>query len=278
MAGIDKTYVNKEQYLQIREWYINIFNKMKSDLGFNQWIYGFNCYDNLEITPELLKSNFEDIEYYENEGCLWNTGQLFDLWLLKNCPFDFIQSRLAEQYGDMLFPADLVELLNFDDKPYLEIIENEEEDVKLYLYEIIDDEYYTLDNILIYGNDKMLKTLHKVDKAFSCFLRNDELKGYKISFTFYDLEIEFRDNNFYHDNKLIYLPKFKFEKINIKQSFNISDSKDYQPFEIFISSDESCFDLSQIENYSKDKIGKYLMIYLPEHLSEYIKINSDGNV
>lgn len=87
MAGIDKTWVTRDQYNLVRRWAYE--------------------YGEFEI-PEV---HFKDkVSYYINEydevpdtAMLWNTPEYFDVFLKKNCPFDFIQKRLKEQYGNSYY-------------------------------------------------------------------------------------------------------------------------------------------------------------------------------
>ena len=84
MAGIDRTWVTGEQYKLVRRW----------------------AYEYGEFTIPYI--NFKDkVSNYINEydeipekAMLWNTPGYFDVFLRHNCPFDFIQKRLKEQYGD----------------------------------------------------------------------------------------------------------------------------------------------------------------------------------
>lgn len=41
----------------------------------------------------------EYVDSWKPEIPLWNLGHAEDVWLIKNCPFDFVQDRLREQYG-----------------------------------------------------------------------------------------------------------------------------------------------------------------------------------
>jgi hypothetical protein len=75
MAAIDKIYGNLQQYDQLHDW----LKENKPDaLGYlymrDGWMPG----------EERPISNF--------------TKQI-DRWLIKNCPLDFVQMRLKEQYG-----------------------------------------------------------------------------------------------------------------------------------------------------------------------------------
>lgn len=93
MAGIDKTYVNTwDDYKKIREWAIN--TDMIYPNGINggkmiKWFY----------YPNLSEDDFKD----NKEIALWNTSESVDMFLYKNCPFDLVQNRLKEQYGDVSY-------------------------------------------------------------------------------------------------------------------------------------------------------------------------------
>lgn len=124
MAGIDKTYLNKwEDFDKVRNWALKtsftLKNGQKIDL--KDYLY----YPNLTKeewderhdksikyakehynTPECIKEckelygenwEFDPEDYFE--VVLWNTPVYVDIFLIRNCPFDFIQNRLKEQYS-----------------------------------------------------------------------------------------------------------------------------------------------------------------------------------
>lgn len=84
MAGIDKTWVTEEQYKLVR-----------------RWAYEYGEFTIPYINYREKVSNYIN-EYDEipEKAMLWNTPGYFDVFLRHNCPFDFIQKRLKEQYGD----------------------------------------------------------------------------------------------------------------------------------------------------------------------------------
>ena len=123
MAGIDKTYFNTwEQYTDVIDW--------ASHIGCVTDEYG-NRFNPLEFAVKWTKDKFDeayanrlaegkkhcsDQEYIKNykerygddatpypyawcEFILWNTPTYFDVWLIRNCPIDFVQKRLKEQYA-----------------------------------------------------------------------------------------------------------------------------------------------------------------------------------
>lgn len=92
MAGIDKTYIKTyNQYKEVCDWCKDI-------------VVTFGINKNIKFKPsdfinEYTKEDFNQLP--ENgELVLWNTPQYMDEWLIKNCPIDFIQKRLKEQYHD----------------------------------------------------------------------------------------------------------------------------------------------------------------------------------
>lgn len=81
MAGIDKTYLRWEDYLTLKEWCEN-----------TEFIYD----NGIKGSPKDFLRLYT--EPYDGEAPVWNTSYGFDRWLYKNCPLDFIQKRLSEQY------------------------------------------------------------------------------------------------------------------------------------------------------------------------------------
>jgi hypothetical protein len=87
MAGIDKTYIKDyESYKKYYEWcsehdneYYSIYRERLTDY-FYDW----------------KESDF--IQDKSFPAC--NTPLYADIWLIKNCPIDFVSKRLKEQYGD----------------------------------------------------------------------------------------------------------------------------------------------------------------------------------
>lgn len=84
MAGIDKTWVTREQYKLVRKWAYEYGEFTIPHINFKDKVSNYiNEYD--EIPEKVV---------------LWDTPGYFDVFLRHNCPFDFIQKRLKEQYGN----------------------------------------------------------------------------------------------------------------------------------------------------------------------------------
>lgn len=128
MAAIDKTYLKRwEDYSSLKSWLQSIgkvtddFNNTFVPLDFF-WDELTEDEFNLCIQKELerVKNIYSEggYKWYLDEGLMtqdeydnfipfdhvsgvpvWNTPRYFDVWLIRNCPFDFIQDRLKEQYG-----------------------------------------------------------------------------------------------------------------------------------------------------------------------------------
>jgi hypothetical protein len=87
MAGIDKTYVNREQYIEARKFWCKTYKKQIKELGEPFYLYPFSAIqygawdDELkdcptlyeDITPEVLRVNTKDIDDIGEESPLWNS-------------------------------------------------------------------------------------------------------------------------------------------------------------------------------------------------------------
>lgn len=93
MAGIDKTYANNwDRYEEYFNW------AKKQDEQFFS-IYKVNLSD---YFYKLTKEEFTEWvnEVKNNTIPICNTSTCADVFLIRNCPFDWVQERLKEQYGD----------------------------------------------------------------------------------------------------------------------------------------------------------------------------------
>lgn len=128
MAAIDKTYLKRwEDYLTLKTW-LHSIDKVTDDFD-NVFTPLDFFWDDLteESFNECIQRELKRVEefyargsykWYLDEGLMtqeeydnfvpfdhisgipiWNTPIHFDVWLIRNCPFDFIQDRLKEQYG-----------------------------------------------------------------------------------------------------------------------------------------------------------------------------------
>jgi len=83
MAAVDKIYMTKGQYLKIRKWYglMVACGQMSTEIPFNQYDYDINDWLDGEKRP------------------VWNLDPKEDMWLLSNCPFDFVRIQIMSIYG-----------------------------------------------------------------------------------------------------------------------------------------------------------------------------------
>ena len=124
MAGIDKTYVTcLEDYVEVKDWassvgtvtddFGNTFSPLDwmaeyEETEFNEsiksqrnwWIDFYEDPTHLQKAKESLGQDWEFKSEEVGELVLWNTPTYFDIWLIRNCPIDFIQKRLQFQYSD----------------------------------------------------------------------------------------------------------------------------------------------------------------------------------
>lgn len=98
MAAIDKTYISDwETFDEIRNWALKQRIPLKDGTSVSLRDYMY-C-------PDLTKEEWdENVELCKDRGekyyvVLWNTPTFVDVWLIKNCPFEYIQDTLKEQYG-----------------------------------------------------------------------------------------------------------------------------------------------------------------------------------
>lgn len=85
MAAIDKIYVSKfEDYLLFKEWcgkQPKIKDKYGSECSLSDYLFQYNSFTNGKCYP------------------IFNAPYYIDAYLIRNCPFDFIQDNLKINYG-----------------------------------------------------------------------------------------------------------------------------------------------------------------------------------
>lgn len=123
MAGIDKTYVKSwADYVKVRDWVLSV-GEVKDDFGNIFSPYDWMAeYEEAEFKEAIEEQKKRYRDYYadpehvkqakdflgedwepDKEGIgelvLWNTPTYFDVWLIRECPIQFIQDRLRQQYA-----------------------------------------------------------------------------------------------------------------------------------------------------------------------------------
>ncbi len=92
MAGIDKIYGTQEQYLEFKKWLLENQKPIKC----RNYSTEGPKYE-MEWPSEFLY----DEDWDESDiRPISNFPEAVDKWLMKNCPLEFIQKRLKEQYGE----------------------------------------------------------------------------------------------------------------------------------------------------------------------------------
>jgi len=85
MATIDKIYVNKKQFEILQRWYDDT-KELREQAGIN---LPFNQY-NLDLDSWTTE---------QKEMPIWNLSVENDMWLLSNCPFDFVINEIKGNYN-----------------------------------------------------------------------------------------------------------------------------------------------------------------------------------
>ncbi len=101
MASIDKTYIDGKEYKYYRQWWIDNYDKMNKELGYAIYFYTFGIFDENNITPEFLKENTADLDYWSKcyDFAILNTRESEDKWLVKNCNIQSYRNRMLSVYN-----------------------------------------------------------------------------------------------------------------------------------------------------------------------------------
>ena len=287
MAGIDKTYGSKEQYKQLRQFWIDTYDEQIRLFDEAIWLYPFSAFDDfpkIEITPEFLKVHTDDIDEFPEDTDnypLWNTSSTFDVWLSKNCKLDFVQKRLAEQqYDSYWLGFKYQNLLNFDHKPHLIQIDIKHfgNDDSIYFYKDIDkDSIETLDKLIVFGSTWFFQILNDAKQTLNNFVKPSIQLD--INFNYFGLNLK-------HSNKTLYLLDsdgnvidtiddiIQFEDLKIpeiKYARSFKEAIDYEPHEIYFSNTDEIIAMADFEDYETNSVQRCAMSALDKYLYELIK-------
>jgi hypothetical protein len=281
MSAIDKTYVKKSEYLLAREFWLSTREKQIKELGRPIYLYSFVEYDvdPDKITLEHLETK-KDIDFFVNdvtEFPLWNTSLTEDLWLLKNCKLDFVQKRLREQHGSDWYGITYVDDIDFTEKPcFIQITKKKKgfyADSNIYFFTNSDNlsskdfELNLIDKILVYGTTDFFKFFNYTKNIILYSREKDP--NLEVSFYYYGLLIDYRDDKFFINEKEISFKLSNFddwEIPKIKYSFNVSDADDYNAHEIYFSAEDIVYPLTDFIDYDTKQIKRYIF-----HLPAYIR-------
>jgi hypothetical protein len=267
MAAISKTYVDEEQYKLVREFWFKTREQQELECGLIYLMpitYQLN-YPKTDSEYLTTDGNYDELSNYtdKSEITIWNTTQLQDIWLKHNCPLDFIQSRLEEQYGDWLWndlKPDFKENCN-----KIVSIESESKESEIYFFENIDgNDLKFAEEIHFVGTtygfkfiQEAIKTVnHNIESDISLLLRflghtfvygNNKwfLEGNEINFT-----------SFVHSGML---PK-------IKHSVKLKNNK-FNKETLHICDEENVYPLTSYKGYENINF-KRINIMIPKYFCE----------
>ncbi len=278
MAAIDKTYVTKKQYIEIKQWWLKTRKKQKRDLGSEIWLYPFaflsETDDNLVVTKEYdVESDYELQFLNEDDVTLWNTSITQDMWLYKYCPFDYIKEQMKDNIGQLANYVDdfkfgkakgvYIYKIDYTNNNYSPAVETE-----LCFFQERNDEIYTLDRIIVYGTTYMQKFLYDVVKVIK---GNLNMPGLNILFEYNGIQLSCNGAGIITSGseqlKLGYISEKLFNLPKLKHSYSINDCKNYKDEEIFISTENECFNILSFVDFDRQNIKRYL-----NHVPNYIEI------
>lgn len=287
MASIDKTYVNKEQYLRARQFWIDTSEQQTRQLGFRQYLYPFYVFDDeinfnddksrdtlSHLTSELLDTQKDIPADSDEEFVLWNTGTEFDIWLAKYCDLDFIQTRLHEQYDDNWIGFKCKDQLDFDQKSWIASIQLGKSN--LYFFKKVDeDTIETIDDLYVFGTTNVFKQYSIAKRLISGLPSYGNSSDMKITFEYRNVYLTLKGDGItlsngepvifgYHDD----LNNWELPKLHY--CFDTAEVKDVDPEAIVFSDEDEFFMMTDYKDWSKDKLNRYIFL-LPNYINELIK-------
>ncbi len=260
MASIDKTYVNKAEWKEAVQFYNETVEQQFKDMGEDIYLY----YDE---APDL------------DEFVLWNTSQIQDIWLWKNCQLPFVRNRLKVQYDESFLEtfANLIDFSHPDATIVLIKDEHLEFDLPLFK-ELSDTEslaFDSSDEILVYGSTNYLETL---DKVLNC----DYMDASNLYFIvcFFGANLTYDKGQWKDDNGNILneIPRLQnhwnIPKIN--HSFDSTDVLRYEIDKIFISTEKGIHPITDYTNLPSDPaaISKWIKagrFEIPNYIYKFIR-------
>lgn len=260
MAGIDKTYVNREQWDQAMDFLKETHTRQIAELGNS-------------IEP------YYDGKYPDgqSEVVLWNTSTIQDIWLKRNCQLDFVQDRLKVQYGTDTKLEWWAEKCMFD-VPGLYFIEIKTDKDCLYFFDtdLGSDTisiYDETDDILVYGTTRILEL---IDSAIERLAWDTGNFGGEMTLLYYGCELKFKDGSWTSGDEQIHpWPIRRTEPLLPRIRINPPLSDIQKSQNIYISNDEiGIHPITDYKNYPCDPeiIGQWIKIRLPvpSHINRFI--------
>lgn len=279
MAAADKTYINKEQYVLVKDWWLKTRDLQKEELGNEIWMYPFQSlihetYDNGYDKPPVIHYNYDpsesilDIENMGDHSPVWNTSTKQNFWIAKNCPFDFIQSQIRNKLGDSSF---LVEEMIFDEEDYVMQISGG--GTSLYFWEELKNGNVKFVNeFILYGTT----FIYKLINDFKENIFKSSPFPYKVLFVYCGLNFELNDGKIFYisDNKQkkeVFIPFFRFESLifpEMKYSFEKAECDKWPRNKILFSLEDSAINM---DCYESTGTNKRLLSQLPDYIFNQLK-------
>lgn len=288
MAAADKTYINKDQYILVKEWWLKTRKKQIRELGNEIYMYPFqylehityeNGYDNptIHYKYDPSESNL-DIENMGDDSPVWNTSTKINFWIAKNCPLDFIQEQIREKLSEEFYqeiPEDLKPLSLIDKMDFSvpdQVLQITGKDTYLYFWEKDGEKYKSIDKMLVYGTTFLYKLIHNFQNS----TYSKVVFPYKVIFTYCGLNFEYFKSRMYYlpeegKKKEIHIPFFNFKDLKLpkfKHSWKVKDCENTSPGRVLLSMEDKVYDLKQ---YKSGSTNKRLLMELPNYIYEQLK-------
>lgn len=279
MAGIDKTYLNWEEYLTLRKWLTkDVKKQIRKEIGFS-----FDCY------RSYRKKDFG--EGGLKELPIWNTPSLFDIWLAKNCKLEFIQDRLQEQYS-----SNWIGWLDndFDSLGFIASIarKSKEQHTLVYTFSELDKGHINLyEELVVFGTDyfkkvwysalsivrgetynslfkdldsltikfKFLGNLYKAESSkrgveYYLIDSDEDVEGIKVDFGYFPKDW-FQKSDYF--KKIFFHPKITYPNKE-------KDFLKYEPDQIIMSRESECYSATSFNDFKKENYKRYFL-FLPKY-------------
>ena len=282
MAIADKTYISKEQYILVKKWWLKTRKKQVRELGDEIYMYPFahltggNVVDSqylIDFDYDPSESDLDIENFGDGDQCVWNTSTKTNLWLAKNCPFDFIQDQIKEKLSTSFYVKipdkfqclSLIEKLDFSQDDSILYIKNKE--VELYFFSLPDANgkitYH--DKMVAYGTPYVFKVIEEAKQGIGKYS-----KKYEIGFIYCGIEFILKNGKLSaNKQKDIHIPFLRGEGLNtpnIKYSFKQKDAEKYHESQIILSEDN---DVHTLDMYSEPNLKRYIFT-LPKYLKKLI--------
>ncbi len=236
MASIDKTYVNAKQWLEAKQFLQENHEQIMRELGSTINLY------------------YSEPPEQDTEFVLWNTSEITDVWLWKNCPLEFIKQRLQQQYDTEwleLFATNMT----FEDGNCAYLVELNE---LQFISSTDEDEvsiFDSTDTIVVYGDSSFLEDIEVyVNLIQDGFITHKPTRNPYYLIYLCGMTISYHDGSFYNETnkKIDSIPNgIKVNLPSIKYTFNSADAVGVVPTNLIFSNNGEYSSLADFKNYEK---------------------------